>query len=46
MTSIYILKLESGKYYIGKSNDVNERFEQEMDHLLQKYINQLLLTKL
>ena len=30
MTSIYILKLESGKYYIGKSNDVNKRFEQHI----------------
>lgn len=30
MTSIYILKLEGGKYYIGKSGNVDRRFA---DHL-------------
>lgn len=29
-TNIYILKLESGKYYIGKSDNVVRRFEQHL----------------
>ena len=30
-TNIYVLKLESGKYYIGKSNDIPKRFEQHLN---------------
>ena len=29
-TSIYILTLESGKYYVGKSNTVMERYQQHV----------------
>lgn len=30
-TTIYVLKLENGKYYVGKSDDVNKRFEQHVN---------------
>ena len=30
MSSIYILKLEGGKYYIGKSGNVERRFQDHM----------------
>ena len=33
MVNIYILELENNKYYIGKSNNLNDRI---MDHLDQK----------
>ena len=29
--NIYVLKLESGKYYIGKSNDIHKRFQQHLN---------------
>lgn len=29
-TNIYILKLKNNKYYIGKTNDVNKRFQQHV----------------
>ena len=29
-TNIYILKLKNNKYYVGKSNDVNKRFQQHV----------------
>jgi len=28
---IYILKLEKGKYYVGKSNKLNKRLEDHFD---------------
>ena len=31
MTNIYILQLEGGKYYIGKSDDVITRYQQHMN---------------
>ena len=31
MTNIYILRLESGKYYVGKSEDVKNRYQQHMN---------------
>jgi len=31
MTNIYILRLEGGKYYVGKSDDVNKRYKQHID---------------
>jgi len=31
MTNIYILRLEGGKYYVGKSKDVINRYEQHMN---------------
>ena len=30
-TNIYVLKLESVKYYIGKSNDIHKRFQQHLN---------------
>jgi len=30
-TNIYVLKLEGGNYYVGKSDDVIERFKQHID---------------
>ena len=30
-TNIYVLKLENGKYYIGKSNDIHKRFQQHLN---------------
>ena len=30
MAKIYVLKLEQGKYYVGKTNDVDRRFFQHM----------------
>jgi predicted GIY-YIG superfamily endonuclease len=30
-TNIYVLKLEGGKYYIGKSNNVMNRFQQHLN---------------
>ena len=29
-TNIYILRLEGGRYYIGKSKDVNKRFQKHL----------------
>jgi predicted GIY-YIG superfamily endonuclease len=29
-TNIYVLKLQGNKYYVGKSNDVNGRYQQHM----------------
>ncbi len=29
-TNIYILKLEHGKYYVGKSDDVMKRYQQHL----------------
>jgi len=31
MTNIYILRLEGGKYYVGKSEDVKNRYQQHMN---------------
>jgi predicted GIY-YIG superfamily endonuclease len=31
MTAIYILKLRGGKYYVGKSDNVQKRFEQHLE---------------
>ena len=31
MTKIYILKLEGGKYYVGKSEDVVKRYQQHLN---------------
>jgi hypothetical protein len=31
MTAIYILKLRDGKYYVGKSDNVEKRFEQHLE---------------
>lgn len=31
MTNIYILRLEGGKYYVGKSEDVINRYQQHMN---------------
>jgi cellular nucleic acid-binding protein len=31
MTNIYILRLECGKYYVGKSDDVMNRYQQHMN---------------
>jgi hypothetical protein len=31
MVHIYVLKLEQGKYYIGKTNDLNSRIQQHID---------------
>jgi len=31
MTNIYVLRLEEGKYYIGKSNDVPNRYQQHLN---------------
>jgi predicted GIY-YIG superfamily endonuclease len=31
LTTIYILKLRDGKYYIGKSDNVEKRFEQHLE---------------
>jgi predicted GIY-YIG superfamily endonuclease len=30
-TNIYVLRLENGKVYVGKSNDVNKRYSQHLD---------------
>jgi len=30
-TNIYVLRLEGGKYYIGKSNDIMNRYQQHLD---------------
>ena len=31
MTNIYILRLEGGRYYVGKSEDVQHRYQQHMN---------------
>jgi len=31
MTNIYILKLEGGRYYIGKTNDIANRYQQHLN---------------
>ena len=31
MTNIYILKLEGGRYYIGKTNDIAKRYQQHLN---------------
>ncbi len=36
MTSVYILKLENDKYYIGKTNDIKKRLK---EHISQKASN-------
>jgi predicted GIY-YIG superfamily endonuclease len=32
--SIYILRLESGKYYVGKTDDVPKRYQEHLNGLL------------
>ena len=38
-TNVYVLKLEGGRYYVGKSNDLYKRYEQHLSGTASSWTN-------
>lgn len=39
MTTVYVLQLSNGKFYVGKSNDVHGRFQQHLEGIGSAWTN-------